>query len=548
MSDDFRRAFGRAVGRAYDSLFIYGRLGRANDNGSTSVNVADRPGFSYVTLAQDGNFTVSVALNPAGSRVVNLPVKLRRIDGVLVIVGVDDRPGVLSAFAGGGSVGAGPHTHRSGSGLEYEAETFWLDAGRVLWSGTAVTVRIRPFWYRVDGERVFYPGGTLDLASDLPTTTDQWAWIGVGLDTATNTAVAFTGDEYAAQADLTDARIADVDMAGAIPLGAVQAQEGDTALSDWRRYRDIRHWLDQRDRLDDLTNVALTTPAAGEVLTYDDGSGLWVNAEPVTDVAGAIHAADPKATPHDDDEFGYANSEDSWALVKATWANLKTALTTLFNTLYLVRAGLSGGQTAYGGTASGDDLILESTSHATKGDVLIQPNGGNVGIDATPNSSLSIRAGASADHANVGGVIHVNLTPASNVGTGEDNLMTFDVPANTLAVDGDSLWFEAWGSGLADIVRVGVRFGASGVNSIIDNASFAGATEWAVRGRIVRAGAATQHAYAVMHWGSFSEMDRTLSLDRTLSGGVTFRITGEGLATGDVTCEGLIIGWHPANS
>jgi hypothetical protein len=43
-------------------------------------------------------------------------------------------------------------------------------------------------------------------------------------------------------------------------------------------------------------------------------------------------------------------------------------------------AGRSGGQNLRGGTGSGDDLYLESTSHATKGDVLLQPNGGNVSI------------------------------------------------------------------------------------------------------------------------------------------------------------------------
>ena len=41
------------------------------------------------------------------------------------------------------------------------------------------------------------------------------------------------------------------------------------------------------------------------------------------------------------------------------------------HTQYLLLAGRSGGQVAYGGTASGDDLDLSSTSNATKGDVLL---------------------------------------------------------------------------------------------------------------------------------------------------------------------------------
>lgn len=42
------------------------------------------------------------------------------------------------------------------------------------------------------------------------------------------------------------------------------------------------------------------------------------------------------------------------------------------HTLYLKLTGRSGGQTIQGGTATGDDLTLESTSHATKGDIALQ--------------------------------------------------------------------------------------------------------------------------------------------------------------------------------
>jgi len=58
---------------------------------------------------------------------------------------------------------------------------------------------------------------------------------------------------------------------------------------------------------------------------------------------------------------------------------------------YLNINGRAGGQTAYGGTASGDDLTLESTSSGTKGYVLMQPNGGNTGIGiAVPEERLHV--------------------------------------------------------------------------------------------------------------------------------------------------------------
>jgi len=56
--------------------------------------------------------------------------------------------------------------------------------------------------------------------------------------------------------------------------------------------------------------------------------------------------------------------------------------------------GLAGGQTVYGGTAADDDLTLESTSNATKGYLLLQPNGGNVGVGMdTPTEQLQIKTG-----------------------------------------------------------------------------------------------------------------------------------------------------------
>jgi len=48
------------------------------------------------------------------------------------------------------------------------------------------------------------------------------------------------------------------------------------------------------------------------------------------------------------------------------------------HTQYLLLAGRSGGQIATGGTASGDDITLRSTTNATKGDVILNDQGGNV--------------------------------------------------------------------------------------------------------------------------------------------------------------------------
>lgn len=72
--------------------------------------------------------------------------------------------------------------------------------------------------------------------------------------------------------------------------------------------------------------------------------------------------------------------------------------------LVVLLAGRDGGQTIYGGTASGDDLRLISSSHATRGDVIVgdgsgtlrllldQVAAGNAQIDFNQNGILRIGA------------------------------------------------------------------------------------------------------------------------------------------------------------
>lgn len=57
------------------------------------------------------------------------------------------------------------------------------------------------------------------------------------------------------------------------------------------------------------------------------------------------------------------------------------------HTQYALLAGRSGGQTLTGGTASGDDLKLRSTTHATKGDIILNDEGGHVLIGGGASAS-----------------------------------------------------------------------------------------------------------------------------------------------------------------
>ena len=65
------------------------------------------------------------------------------------------------------------------------------------------------------------------------------------------------------------------------------------------------------------------------------------------------------------------------------------------HTQYALLAGRAGGQTLYGGTASGDDLLLYSTSHGTKGYIRIPGDGVAVAFEVSQvnnNTGLGITA------------------------------------------------------------------------------------------------------------------------------------------------------------
>lgn len=79
------------------------------------------------------------------------------------------------------------------------------------------------------------------------------------------------------------------------------------------------------------------------------------------DIAPIIHAATAKTTPVDADEFAMTDSASSFGLKKLTWANIKTALTSLFAPV--ASPAFTGTPTAPTATAGTNTTQIATTAH-----------------------------------------------------------------------------------------------------------------------------------------------------------------------------------------
>jgi len=182
----------------------------------------------------------------------------------------------------------------------------------------------------------------------------------------------------------------------------------------------------------------------------------------------------------------------------------------------------------------------------------------NVDGAATFNAATTVKPGTATDTAKVGGILLSSTTQTGNVGTGEDPLIDFSLPANALAVNGQSIRVEAYGTiaNNANSKRLRFRFGTGGTNLVLDTtAAFAGiAANWELVATIHRTGAATQKGYCKItvndpaFLSANTQIGFSSALDQTLSGAVTIRISGEATANNDVVIQGCNIFWEGENS
>lgn len=135
-----------------------------------------------------------------------------------------------------------------------------------------------------------------------------------------------------------------------------------------------------------------------------------------------------------------------------------------------------------------------------------------------------------------------NTTTVGNITTGEDDLMTYSIPANTMPVNGDRITFNAAGTiaNNANAKRIRIKYGAT---TILDTGA-AGlpasvAASWVAQGEIIRTGATSQKCSGELKVGNSTTYPFVayVTAAETLSGAVTLKLTGEATSTNDIVQE-----------
>jgi hypothetical protein len=139
-------------------------------------------------------------------------------------------------------------------------------------------------------------------------------------------------------------------------------------------------------------------------------------------------------------------------------------------------------------------------------------------------------------------------TTVGNVLTGEDDLLSYTVPAATLANAGDFLRITAWGEFANNANNKQVRAYFDGHQLFATGALAFNNSSWRLDFTLSRISATTQRCTA--GWVSSDTLLRgsaaTTNPARTLANALIFKVTGEATANDDVIMRGLTVEYVPA--
>jgi hypothetical protein len=163
----------------------------------------------------------------------------------------------------------------------------------------------------------------------------------------------------------------------------------------------------------------------------------------------------------------------------------------------------------------------------------------NSGVLISDTNVVTLPAGTGSETANVGGSIAYSVTSTGNSGTSETTLWSYTVPANTLAVDGDAIVFDAYGLGDSGSDTKTLRAYWAGVQiaAITGTSSPSGTfPDWHLRLTVTRSGATSQTVTLEVNPGQALSASVVVTTGTaTLANANDVRFSGQGGSSNQLT-------------
>lgn len=159
--------------------------------------------------------------------------------------------------------------------------------------------------------------------------------------------------------------------------------------------------------------------------------------------------------------------------------------------------------------------------------------------------TITVNAGTGSGTYVPSGAINLNTTEVGNVGVGEDDLITYTLPANSLSTTGKAVRVTVWGSGANNVNAKTIKFhtGATVVKTI--SLLTSNVQDWEFIVYIMSTGANTQDYYSNFHRQAASGVDvvsrDTGTLTLTNSSTIVIKCTGEATADNDIIQKGMLV-------
>jgi hypothetical protein len=158
-------------------------------------------------------------------------------------------------------------------------------------------------------------------------------------------------------------------------------------------------------------------------------------------------------------------------------------------------------------------------------------------------TNILIKQGSSGEQMEAGGVSIVDTTATGNIGAGEDDLITYTLPLDSLDRDGAFIEIEVFGTfaSNANNKRVRLYFGSTVVYDTTSVAANSGS--WIIKSRVIRTSSSSQKAITEIISNNILIVNGSsyTTPSEVLTGNVNIRCTGEAVANDDVVQEGLIV-------